>query len=67
MNFKRKLGKTFFELFFTNQKDDSFQPMVAKNKGKNEKDNSKNNGNTGNDMDKVLNFLRNWGVARVDV
>jgi len=51
----------------TDQEDDSFEPVVAEDEGKDEEDNTEEDGNTSNDVDEMLDFLGNWRITRVDV
>ena len=41
--------------------------MVAENESQDEKGDTEEDGNTGDDVDEVLDFLGNWRVARADV
>ena len=41
----------------TNEEDDSLEPMVTKNKSKDEENNTEDNSDTSNDVDEMFNFL----------
>ena len=51
----------------TDEENDSFEPMISENECKNEESNTKENSNTGNNVDEMFNFLSDWGVSRVDI
>ena len=51
----------------TNKEDNSFEPVVAEDESHNEESNSEENGNTGDDVDEMLDFLGDGRVTGVDV
>ena len=44
----------------TNEKDNSFKPMITKNKSKDEENDAKDNSDTSNDVDEMFNFLKKY-------
>ena len=44
----------------TNKEDNSFKPMVTKNKSEDEENNTEDNSDTSNDVDEMFNFLKKY-------
>ena len=51
----------------TDKEDDSFEPVVAENEGHDEESDTEEDGNTGNDVDEMLDFLGDGRVTGVNV
>ena len=51
----------------TNKEDNSFEPVVAEDKSHDEESDTEENGNTGDDVDEMLDFLGDGRVTGVDV
>ena len=51
----------------TNKEDNSFEPVVAEDESHNEESDTEENGNTGDDVDEMLDFLGDGRVTGVDV
>lgn len=56
---------TSFLNILTNKEDDSVKPVVSEDKGNDEEGNTKEHSHAGNQMDEMVNFFSDWGLAGV--
>lgn len=52
---------------YTDQEDDSSEPVVTKNERDDEEGDSEEDGDASNQMDKVFNLASNWSHARIKI